>query len=72
MSSYLNRDYLDTLHVNINKNLVIGDCCVNELNIETELHFCSDITCSSYLPDDITVTRKDDVFIEHKIATAEF
>lgn len=72
MTSYLSRHYRDILHINISKNIVIGDCCLNELKIETNLEFCSDMTCATYLPDPLIIVRKDVFYVEHRITTVEF
>jgi hypothetical protein len=72
MTSYLSRYYLDVLHVDISKNIVIGECCLNELKIETELSFCTDLTCETYLPDPLVIVRKDIFYVEHRITTVEF
>jgi hypothetical protein len=72
MTSTLSRYEIDTLVINISKNVVIGDCCLNELNIETELNFCSDMTCAFYLPSPLNIVRKDIFYVEHRITTIEF
>jgi hypothetical protein len=72
MTSTLSRYEIDTLVINIAKNVVIGDCCLNELNIETELSFCSDMTCGTYLPSPLNIVRKDIFYVEHRITTVEF
>jgi hypothetical protein len=72
MTSTVSRYYVDILHINIAKNIVIGDCCLNLLNIETELAFCSDFTCAAYLPSPLSVVRKDIFYVEHRILTEEF
>jgi hypothetical protein len=72
MTSTVSRYYLDVLSINVAKNIVIGDCCVNELNIETELNFCTDLTCGTYLPSPLFIVRKDLFYVEHKISTVEF
>jgi hypothetical protein len=72
MTSYLNRNYIDTLHINISKNIVVGDCCLNELKILTTLAFCTDLTCATYLPSPLVIVRKDNFFVEHRITTVEF
>jgi hypothetical protein len=72
MTTVLSRYYMDILHINIAKNVVIGDCCLNELNIETELSFCSDLTCATYLPEPLEIVRKDIFYVEHRITTLEF
>jgi hypothetical protein len=72
MTSTLSRYEIDTLVINISKNVVIGDCCLNELNIDTELRFCSDFSCASYLPSPLNIVRKDIFYVEHRILTVEF
>lgn len=50
-----------------------GDCCENELFIQTELKFCESLACDVYIPDDpLVVTRKESFFVEHSIITEEF
>jgi hypothetical protein len=72
MTTTLSRYYIDVLSLNISKNIVIGECCLNELNIDTELNFCTDLTCSTYLPSPLLLVRKDIFYVEHRIATVEF
>jgi hypothetical protein len=72
MTSALARYSTKVLLLNIAKNVVIGDCCVNILNIETELNFCSDLTCTTYLPSPLVLIRKDIFYVEHKIITPAF
>jgi len=72
MTSTLSRYKLEVLNINVSKNIVIGDCCLNELNVETELRFCSDMTCATYLPSPLSVVRKDIFYVEHRITSVEF
>jgi len=68
----LDKVYDNALTVTVTKNEVVGDCCENVLNIETELNFCTDFTCANYLPDGLVIERKSDIFVEHSIVTPEF
>jgi len=72
MTTTLSRYYIEVLSLNISKNIVIGECCLNELNIDTELNFCTDLSCSTYLPSPLLLVRKDIFYVEHRIATVEF
>lgn len=62
--------------VTINQNFVVGECCENELGIETALRICSDENCSGYEPTNpilpFEFNRMDTITIEHYIVTAEF
>jgi len=52
MCSTLARNYTNDLNITIYKNEVVGDCCANVLHIDTEMHFCTDINCGTYITDD--------------------
>lgn len=64
--------YTDSLTVNVERNYVEGDCCENELSIETALNWCETFECLAYLSNPLTVERKGDMFVEHSIVTTEF
>jgi hypothetical protein len=68
----LPKDSTKTLTVTVTKNLVIGDCCTNELGVETELNWCEDYTCLDYIPGVLTIERKASIYVEHKITSPEF
>jgi len=72
MKTSLSRVYTNELTVTVEKNEVVGDCCENVLNVETDLKWCTDITCTAYWPDIIEVERKGDMFAEHMIVSPEF
>lgn len=42
----LDRTLTDTIDVAVNRNVVYGDCCVNELQVTSSLHFCSNYACT--------------------------
>lgn len=41
-----------------------GVCCENELNVETELRFCTDMSCTAYEESPLSVVRKESFFVE--------
>jgi len=45
MKSILDRTITDDLVVSVERNVVTGDCCENELTIEGSLHFCTNYNC---------------------------
>lgn len=72
MKVYISRVYSDQVTVNVIPNVVEGDCCENQLEIETLLRFCKTFACNEYLASPLTVERKGDIFVEHSIASVEF
>lgn len=70
----MDRVKTNELEITVTRNLVTGDCCVNELNIETILKFCTDLTCDTYIDSDPipAYERKEDIFVEHSIVSPEF
>jgi len=84
MVSILDRTITDDLTVSVERNVVTGDCCVNTLQVEGSLHFCSDYDCSDGNNNDYlevaadwddgvkTVERREKFWVAHRIDTAEF
>lgn len=59
MVSTLDRLLTATLDVAVNRNVVYGDCCVNELQVTSSLHFCMDYICSDGAGNDKLETAAD-------------
>lgn len=84
MVSVLDRTISDSLNVAVERNVVTGDCCKNELQVDGSLHFCSNYACvddnnADYLETESdwtngtkTVERREKFWVAHRIDTAEF
>lgn len=73
MKVLLSREAGATTVVTVTPNEVEGDCCTNELNIETALTLVTDLTGNTELGKDNTGTytteRMTDLYIKHSIIT---
>lgn len=76
MKVFLSRKAGATTEVTVTPNEVEGNCCTNELNIETALTLVTDLSGDTELGKDNTGTyttvRMTDLYIKHSITTQEF
>lgn len=64
--------FTNSIEVDVQKNVVEGICCENELLVTTVLNFCDTLACANYLPSPFTIERKEDFFVEMMIMNPEF
>jgi len=84
MCTVLDRTTAAEIDVAVNRNVVYGDCCVNELEVTSSLHFCSDFNCTDEDGNDYletsadwengikAVERRQIFWVAHRIDTTEF
>lgn len=68
----LNRISKGILDIDVQKNVVVGACCDNQLQITTDIACCTDSTCSSFVNGDIEIVRKEVKYFKIFIEDAEF
>lgn len=72
-TAFANNNGTEWTEVHIIPNdLAWEHCCHETIGFESALRYCTNMTCTEYLPSPLTIERGEEFVVEHYITSPEF